>query len=426
MEKKAEKLLYEFKGDNYAFGERALKKVGKYAKNLGNEIAVVSGRHLMGSKKLDTIIKSIENEGLKVLDVFEGSRPNAPREDVYRLAYQLTRLKPGGVVNIGGGSTIDATKAALTLATYGGVIDNYFGTGKVSEKSGGKQLPVVAVQTASSSGAHLTKYSNITDLTTNQKKLIVDDSIVPRFSVFQYDTTITTPESLTKDGALDGIAHCWEVWMGATGKGYYDKASEIAYTGIKLLVENLPKVVENPENLHSRSAIGLGTDLGGYAIMVGGTNGPHLGSFSLIDILSHGRACAILNPYYTVLFGRAIQDQLRKISRIYSEFGYINKKVENLKWRELAETVAKGMMKLSKSIDFPLTLKDAGATEAHIDRMVKAAKDPQLKMKLQNMPIPMDAEAGDVDKLMEPTLRAAYTGDLSLIPVWHGKTSMQS
>ena len=48
--------------------------------------------------------------------------------------------------------------------------------------------------------------------------------------------------------------------------------------------------------------------------------------------------------------------------------------------------------------------------------MLEAAKDPQLKMKLQNMPVPMDVAAGDIDKYMAPTLEAAFTGDISKIP----------
>ncbi|MCX7854256.1 MAG: hypothetical protein N2383_15925, partial [Caldilineales bacterium] len=45
-------------------------------------------------------------------------------------------------------------------------------------KEGARSLtPLVAVQMAASSGAHLTKYSNITDLATAQKKLIVDEAI---------------------------------------------------------------------------------------------------------------------------------------------------------------------------------------------------------------------------------------------------------
>ncbi|KXA95042.1 hypothetical protein AKJ65_02690 [candidate division MSBL1 archaeon SCGC-AAA259E19] len=61
-------------------------------------------------------------------------------------------------------------------------IDPYFGTGnvtKVKESTGKKMIPMIAVQTASGSGAHLTKYSNITDPVKSQKKLIVDDAIIP-------------------------------------------------------------------------------------------------------------------------------------------------------------------------------------------------------------------------------------------------------
>ena len=46
----------------------------------------------------------------------------------------------------------------------------------MKEKTGRSVMPVVAVQTAASSGAHLTKYSNITDPVTGQKKLIVDEA----------------------------------------------------------------------------------------------------------------------------------------------------------------------------------------------------------------------------------------------------------
>lgn len=414
--KKAKRFLREFKGENYAFGENALEYIGNYSDKVGENIVIISGNTGKKLGIVDSVTDSMRKRGLEVLDVLDGARPNAPRDDVYRLAYQLLSSKCEGVVAIGGGSCIDAAKAALVLAIYGGVIDDYFGTGRVTARSGGKRIPLIAVQTASSSAAHLTKYSNITDMITYQKKLIVDESIIPKAAVFQYDVTRTMPPSLTKDGALDGIAHCWEVWMGATGKGYYSRVSEVAYLGIKLIVEALPEALEDGNNLDARYALGLGTDLGGYSIMLGGTNGGHLGSFSLVDLLSHGRACAILNPYYSVLFSSVIQDQLQKISEIYVNAGFMKEEERKLRGRKLAEAVARAMISFSKSIDFPTTLKEAGATEEHIKRMIKAAKDPQLKMKLQNMPIPMDAAAGDVDRLMKPTLEAAYTGDISIIP----------
>jgi alcohol dehydrogenase len=52
-------------------------------------------------------------------------------------------------------------------------------------------------------------------------------------------------------------------------------------------------------------------------------------------------------------------------------------------------------------------------TDAHIERALTAAKNPQLKMKLQNMPVPLTAEM--IDEYMGPILAAARDGDLSLI-----------
>ncbi|MCD6470841.1 iron-containing alcohol dehydrogenase [Candidatus Bathyarchaeota archaeon] len=414
--KTAERFLIEFKGEDYAFGEDALKQFGRYVDRIGNKVAIITGGTGIRAGIVDVVKDSLKKRGKEVMGVLKGARPNTPREDVYRLAYQLVKLGCDGVVAIGGGSVLDGAKAALVLALYGGVIDDYFGTGLVSAKSGGERIPLIAIQTASSSASHLTKYSNVTDMMTFQKKLIVDDSIVPRASIFPYDVTKTMPLELTKDGALDGISHCWEVWMGATGKENYERISKVAYTGIKLIVEALPRALENKEDLEARYALCLGTDLGGYSIMLGGTSGGHLGSFSLVDVLTHGRACAILNPYYTILFSSAIQDQLKRVAKIYVDNGYMDEAESRLKGRELAEAVARGMIKFAKRIKFPTTLKEAGATERHIERMVNAAKDPQLKMKLENMPVPLRAEAGDVDRLMKPTLEAAYTGDFSLIP----------
>ena len=54
----------------------------------------------------------------------------------------------------------------------GGTIDDYFGTGLVTKKlaeTGKTLLPHVAIQTAASSSAHLTKYSNITDVSTARR-----------------------------------------------------------------------------------------------------------------------------------------------------------------------------------------------------------------------------------------------------------------
>ncbi|MCJ7673517.1 MAG: iron-containing alcohol dehydrogenase, partial [Sedimentisphaerales bacterium] len=152
----------------------------------------------------------------------------------------------------------------------------------------------------------------------------------------------------------------------------------------------------------------------GYAIMIGGTNGGHLTSFSLVDILTHGRACAIMNPYYTVFFAPAIEEPLRLVGRIYRQAGLTKADIEKLQGRELGIAVAEAMFELARRIGFPTKLSEVrGFRQEHIERALIAAKDPQLKMKLQNMPVPLTAEM--VDEYMRPVLEAAQDGDLSAI-----------
>jgi len=166
--------------------------------------------------------------------------------------------------------------------------------------------------------------------------------------------------------------------------------------------------------MEAREAIGMATDLGGYAIMIGGTNGAHLTSFSLVDIAAHGTECGIMNPYYAVFFAPVIEDKLRIVGEIFARHGFIPEDLSRLSGRALGPAVAKGMVAFSCSISAPTTLSELkGFSEKHIERDLSAAKDPQLEMKLKNMPVPLTAAL--VDEYMKPILRAAATGNFDLI-----------
>jgi alcohol dehydrogenase class IV len=418
---RASELLKEFKGDTYAFGSGVLDEApGKFAAELGKKVMFVGPIEFDWFQSIkDRILKSLDKAGLEVVDIVRSATPNAPFVDVYRIHSHIMHKKPDVLVVGDGGSGIDASKAAALLASLGDIqpeIDPFFGVGqvtKVCEESGRTIMPMVAVMMAASSGAHLTKYSNITDPVIGQKKLIVDEAIIPPRCVFDYDVTTTQPMSLTLDGGFDGIAHCLEVYFGAPPE-IEDKTRRVAELGIEVLIKGLTEVKKDSTNIEARTLLGLGTDLGGYAIMVGGTSGPHLNSFSLVDVLTHGRACALMNPYYTVFFAPAIEKQLQSVGAIYKKYGYIEEDVNALTGRELGLAVSRGMVKFSKFVGFPTSLNEVqGVEREHIKRCLTAAKDPQLEMKLKNMPVPLNA--GLVDEYMGPILEAAWDGDLEKI-----------
>jgi alcohol dehydrogenase class IV len=422
LKKKAYALLKDFRGDRYIHGLGYLDQIGELCRGLGKRVLIVADSPETDWMKkilavVESSLKGAELQAASRRNI-NGARPNAPREDVYRIEAEILHFAPDFIVVIGGGSTIDAVKAANALSTFGqqtNDIEAYFGSGNVtrlSEESGRKPRPVVAIMVAASSSAHLTKYSNITDPAAGQKKLIVDEIVVPTRALFDYSVTESSPMSLTLDGGMDGIAHSLEVYYGA--RDNLEKIREIALTGIELVVSGLEQVKKDPGDMAAREVLGLATDLGGYSIMVGGTNGGHLTSFSLVDIVSHGRACALLNPYYTVFFAPAIEDKLRDVGEIYRRHGYIQTDLTALKGRELGIEVAQGMITLSKATGFPVTLKEVpGFSQDHIQRALTAAKNPQLEMKLKNMPVPLNASL--IDEYMGPILEAAKSGDLGLI-----------
>ena len=205
---KARQLLRAFKGDRYIHGIGVIDQVGQATAGLGKRAALVLDSFPGSEPFVAQLQKGLQEAGVDLVGTVAGAAPNAPLDDLARIHGELAGLQADVLVGFGGGSTLDAVKAADALRVLGGEIEDYFGTGLVTEAlaASGKSLtPFVAIQTAASSGAHLTKYSNITDVRTGQKKLIVDEAVVPAQPVFDYAATFGAPPALTADGALDGM-----------------------------------------------------------------------------------------------------------------------------------------------------------------------------------------------------------------------------
>ena len=221
---KAINLIKKFKKDRYLFGENVLKDTGKVSCRCGNTAAIFRTTFKGSDKYIEIITDSLIKSGVRAVAIEKGSAPNAPREDLVRITEKINQLNPDMLISFGGGSTIDAVKAANVLYCLGGSIDEYFGAGIVSTRLKNqkkKLLCNIAVQTLAGSGAHLTKYSNITDTAACQKKLIIDDAIVPDYAIFDYSLTYNTPSDITCDGALDGLSHLIEVLFSLENKKAY-------------------------------------------------------------------------------------------------------------------------------------------------------------------------------------------------------------
>ena len=418
-------LLKNWKGERYHFGNDVLDALPAAVAAYGKRVLVVASLH-HGTERIERQLCALQALGITIVEgkPIPGAKPNSPREDIFRIETHILHQKPDCVLAIGGGSTIDACKAAIVLAAYGETYsadpEAYFGGGlvtKAAETTGGEMLPLIAVETAASSGAHLTKYANVTDVATGQKKVIVDPAITPACAFFDYRMSHSMPQQATLAGILDGIAHVFESFCSAKPE-QYDLLEQIALTALHLIFRYAPRVIDDPSDAEAREAIGLATDLGGYAIMVGATSGAHLTSFSLVNLTAHGIACGLMSPYFTVLYSPVIQRQLRAVAPVLAAYGYLNAAPDTLDGRALAEAVAEGFLNFNRAIHAPERLTQLpGFSERYVTQIMAAAKDPSLSVKLKSMPVPLTAE--EADTYMLPVVRAAMDGNLAQILTKH-------
>ncbi|MCG2789552.1 MAG: iron-containing alcohol dehydrogenase, partial [Actinomycetia bacterium] len=82
---KAKKILKEFKGDNYVFGLNCLDRIGDLAIKFGNEILLIISHSKWAKNLRENILESFKNKKIKILKIVDASKPNAPRDDVYRI-----------------------------------------------------------------------------------------------------------------------------------------------------------------------------------------------------------------------------------------------------------------------------------------------------------------------------------------------------
>jgi alcohol dehydrogenase len=88
----AEKILKDWKGESYTFGEDVLEATGKYAIKYGKKATFVVTElgQAWIEKPLEQVKAALKGNGV-IFELISGARPNAPREDVYRLSLQVAR-----------------------------------------------------------------------------------------------------------------------------------------------------------------------------------------------------------------------------------------------------------------------------------------------------------------------------------------------
>ncbi|MGV9203572.1 MAG: iron-containing alcohol dehydrogenase [Promethearchaeia archaeon] len=405
IEKKAFEIFENWPRTEIVFGKNKLEETGKYASKFGDSAFIVIGQ---GSVKkfgyLDTLEESLEDAGM-TYDLYEGVEPNPSKETVEEIAHTFNKGECDVTIALGGGSTMDAAKAALILTTLGeDNISPYFGVGKASEKLD-RISPCICIPTTSGTSSEVTRYSNVTLPEKGVKKLISDISMHPHCAIVDPNLTMSCPKGLTVTVGLDTMTHSMEGYLNTVQDPGNEDINERALLSLELVFRWLKPAAEKPEDYTARKMMSIACLLGGTVIggeRFKGTAGPHMNSFSWAETIPHGKSTGIMMPYYIAYYGKnpKVMEKLEPIADMLV--------VE--KGKNIGMNVAQAMLDWYQSMGFPIKISELeGWKPEYKEKALNDAAENQMKLEAMPNPVPLDK----VGEVIGPILEGAIEGDLS-------------
>ncbi len=179
-------------------------------------VLILTGNHFIETGAWKYLEEKIQLRGLSVRHETISGEPSP--ETVDSLVEEARKKNTSSVVAIGGGSVLDAGKAAAAMLRHeGSVIDYLEGVG--SRNPEGKTLPVIAVPTTAGTGSEATKNAVISRRGSGGfKKSLRHNAFIPPLAIIDPELAIGCPAELTLSCGMDAFCQILESFVstGAT------------------------------------------------------------------------------------------------------------------------------------------------------------------------------------------------------------------
>ncbi|MBM3734718.1 MAG: iron-containing alcohol dehydrogenase [Acidobacteria bacterium] len=212
------------------------------------------------------------------------------------------------VLGIGGGSPIDAAKAAAVLLTNGGDPLDYMevvGAGRTIEKPG---LPLIAVPTTAGAGAEATRNAVIKSTAHRVKASIRGQHLFAKVVLVDPALTRDLPPAVTAATGMDALTQLIEPLVSPRCS---PMVAAYCREGIPAVDRWLRVAVNDGSNLDAREGMSLAALLGGIALANAGLGAVHAfaapigGEFDA----PHGAVCGALLPHAIRVNVRALRER---------------------------------------------------------------------------------------------------------------------
>ena len=273
---------------------------------------VVTDPGLMKAGVAPKILAELDQAGIPYA-LFDTVAPN-PSVDAVNAIRALYRAENcGGFVAIGGGSSMDAAKAAAALIVRPNKEVNALG-GLLRVRR--KLPPFIAVPTTAGTGSETTIAALITDTATHHKYAIMDLCLIPRYAVLDPEQTVGLPPHITAATGMDALTHAVEAYLCWT---YNTKESiRFAEEAVQAIFANLEKAYQDGKDLAAREALMIASYKAGFAFTRAGVGNVHAIAHTLGGLYNtaHGLANAVILPIVLEDYGEKVHHKLARLAEL--------------------------------------------------------------------------------------------------------------
>lgn len=261
--------------EKIVFGKGKINELSEHVNGLGTKALIVTGKSVRPEKTalLDKITNQLKWVNIDSV-IFSEVEENPTTLTCDKGSVFAKENSCDMVVGVGGGSSMDAAKVIAMLTVNEGETADYLPGGKYVDKPDSELqcLPIVLITTTAGTGSETTPFAVVTNPANNQKPGTGHDFWYANVSIVDPELTLSLPKNVTINAGLDVFFHAFEAYV-CTAENEF--ADIFAYRAMELVIENLEKCVQTPNDIEARSAMSLANSLAGTAISLSGTFAIH-------------------------------------------------------------------------------------------------------------------------------------------------------
>ena len=327
-------------------GAGAIQAIPEEIKSRGFKKAfVASDPDLVKFSVTQKVTDLLEKAGIEY-KLYSDIKPNPTIENVQHGVEEFKACGADCIVAIGGGSSMDTSKAVGIIIANPEFADVRSLEGVAPTKN--KCVPIIAVPTTAGTAAEVTINYVITDVEKKRKFVCVDAHDIPVVAVVDPDMMSTMPASLTAATGMDALTHAIE---GYITKGHCVISDMFHLEAIKLISQNLRGAVQNtPEG---REGMALGQYIAGMGFSNVGLGIVHSMAHGLSALYDtpHGVACAILLPVGLEYNKTVAGERYRAVGKAMGVTG-----IDEMNDAEAADATIAAVKQLSADVGIPANL----------------------------------------------------------------------